>query len=192
MTNPHPKFSFDTVFDDAGDIAYSPPAAKRVYLSEEVETLRARALAEGERSVVARAEQEAAASLAEIAAATRSALDVLARLAHEHRTACAALSLAAARTIAGAALDLFPEAPAAAALEALAREIEATPRLIVRAAPALVERLRAMGHEVRELDLASGVHAIERVCRDAGARLLRHCVWIGAADPRREGQAAGR
>ena len=60
------------------------------------------------------------------------------------------------------------------------------------AAPALVERLRAMGHEVRELDLASGVHAIERVCRDAGARLLRHCVWIGAADPRREGQAAGR
>ena len=60
------------------------------------------------------------------------------------------------------------------------------------AAPALVERLRAMGHEVRELDLASGVHAIERVCRTPGARLLRHCVWVGAADPRREGQAAGR
>jgi flagellar assembly protein FliH len=36
----------------------------------------------------------------------------------------------------------LPEAPAAAALQALAHEIEATPRLIVRAAPDLVERLQ--------------------------------------------------
>jgi flagellar assembly protein FliH len=41
----------------------------------------------------------------------------------------------AARKIADAALDQAPEAPAQAALEALALEIEAAPRLLVYAAP---------------------------------------------------------
>jgi gamma-glutamyltranspeptidase/glutathione hydrolase len=46
---------------------------------------------------------------------------------------------------------------------------------------ATVEALRARGHEVREVDLTSGVHAVHRT----GARLQ------GGADPRREGVAAG-
>jgi flagellar assembly protein FliH len=78
-----------------------------------------------------------------MSAATGEALGDLSRLAHQHRTACAELALAAGRAIAGAALDAFPEAPAAAALETLAHEIDATPRLIVRAAPELVARLQA-------------------------------------------------
>ena len=64
--------------------------------------------------------QTAAGALAEIARATSAALGALAQVAHEHRTACAELALACARTIAGAALTRFPEAPAQAALAALA------------------------------------------------------------------------
>ena len=143
MTTSHQRFSFDTEFDGDGGIAYQPPAAKRVYLPDEVEQIRARAFDEGERSATVRAEEAVAAALAEIAEAGRSALGRLSQLAHEHRTACAELALAAARVIASAALDGLPEAPAAAALEALAHEIEATPRLIVRAAPSLVSRLQA-------------------------------------------------
>ena len=71
------------------------------------------------------------------------ALGALVKVAHEHRTACAELALASARAIAGAALERFPEAPAQAALAALTREIEATPRLLARAAPEQVERLQA-------------------------------------------------
>ncbi|MBE0622066.1 MAG: gamma-glutamyltransferase [Burkholderiales bacterium] len=41
--------------------------------------------------------------------------------------------------------------------------------------------LRAMGHEVRMIDMTSGVHAIQRT-RDG---------WRGGADPRREGVAMG-
>ena len=143
MTLSHQRFGFDTEFDGEGAIAYAPPVVKRVFTPDEVERIRGQAFAEGERSTVALAEGTLAAALAEIADASRAALERLAHLAHEHRVACAELALAAARVIAGAALDRLPEAPAAAALEALAHEIEATPRLVVRAAPEMIARLQS-------------------------------------------------
>jgi len=51
-----------------------------------------------------------------------------------------------------------------------------------RAPAALVEELKARGHEVRLAPLMSGVHAIERV---PGG-------WRGGADPRREGAVRGK
>jgi flagellar assembly protein FliH len=143
MTTPHRKFGFDTVFDAAGDVAYAPPQQKRVFTAAEVEQIRAQSYAEGERSAVVRAEEAQAAALREIGQATRAALGALAEAAHNHRVGSAELALAAAKVIAGAALDQFPEAPAAAALQALTREVEATPRLLVRTSPELVERTQA-------------------------------------------------
>ena len=46
----------------------------------------------------------------------------------------------------------------------------------------LIGPLKALGHEVRVIDMTSGVHGIMR--RENG--------WIGGADPRREGIARGR
>jgi flagellar assembly protein FliH len=143
MITGHPKFAFDTVFDDAGDIASAPVKAKRTYTPEEVQAERSQAFAEGERSVVARAEQAAAAALAEIAVHAKAALPALTNLVHEHRSSSAELALACAKAIAGAALDQFPAAPVTAALEGLAREIESQPRLIVRVNPDLAERTQA-------------------------------------------------
>ena len=140
----HQRFGFDTVFDDAGDItAQAPPRPKRSYTPEEVQAERAQAFAEGERSVVARAEQAAAAALADIAGTVRAALPALTALAHEHRKASAELALACGRAIAGAALEQFPEAPVAAALASLAREIESQPKLVVRVNGEMVDRCRA-------------------------------------------------
>ena len=134
-------FTFDTVFDGANVI--SAPRPKRAFTPEEVEAVRAEAYAEGERSAVAEAENVAAAALQQVEAMTRQALSILTRIAHEHRTASAELALVAARKIAGAALDAFPQAPAAAALEALARDLESTPRLIVHAKASDEARLAA-------------------------------------------------
>jgi flagellar assembly protein FliH len=143
MNTPHQRYAFDTVFDDAGDItAQAPPRPKRGYTPEEVQAERAQAFAEGERSVVARAEQAAAAALADIAQTVKSALPALTKLVHEHRGASTELALACGRAIAGAALEQFPEAPVTAALESLAREIESQPRLIVRVNGELVDRSR--------------------------------------------------
>jgi flagellar assembly protein FliH len=140
---PHKKFGFDTVFDAAGGVASAPPERKRVFTAAEVEQLRAQSYAEGERSATVRAEEAQAAALGEIARAARAALGALAEAAHTHRVGSAELALATAKVIAGAALEEFPEAPATAALQALAREIETTPRLLVRAAPDMVERTQA-------------------------------------------------
>jgi flagellar assembly protein FliH len=143
-------FAFDTVFDDAGSIAYQPPVRRKHYTAEEVEAARVAGFAEGERSAVAEAEGRAADALADIARATRAALAALQGVAHGHRVDSANLALAAARRIADAALDRFPEAPLAAALEALARELTAEPRLIVRVAPDLQERMQLVLNHTAE------------------------------------------
>ena len=143
MSDTHRKFTFDTVFDQAGDIAFAPAPVKRSYTPEEVEKIRKDAFGEGERSASAKAEEAAAAALAQIGAAAKLAMNALAEVAHGHRIACAELALGVGRAIAGAALQAFPEAPAQAALAALSREVESAPKLMVRAPEALVERLQA-------------------------------------------------
>lgn len=139
----HQKFAFDTVFDDAGAVAFAPLRAKRSYSPEEVEQIRRDAFAEGERSAVAVAQAQVAAALSQIATDAQGALGALTRVAHDHRVHAAELSLAAARKIADSALDRFPQAPVAAAMVELAREIEAQPRLMVRVAPDVVEAVQA-------------------------------------------------
>jgi len=158
MTTTHRKFTFDTVFNDTGGITSQPPPVKRVFLPDEVEKIRRDAYAEGERSSVVRHEEAQTAALNEISAAVRAAFGALAKVAHDHRTSSADLALAAAKTIAGAALEHFPEAPAAAALQALAREVEATPRLTVRAAPDMVGRVQvALDRVAQSLGLSAQI-----------------------------------
>lgn len=161
MTQPaHRPFAFDTVFDDAGSIAYQPPVRRKHYTAEEVEEARAAGFAEGERSAVAQAEGVAAAALTDIAHATRIALSALQGVAHGHRVGSAELALVAARKIADAALARFPDAPVAAALEALGRDLEAQPRLTVRCAPDLQERVQlALNHTAEAIGFAGQILA---------------------------------
>lgn len=148
---PHQRFTFDTVFDNDGGMVM-PVRTKKSYTPEEVEQIRAEAFAEGERSVAAQAEMAFAAALQDVARSAEMALPALARVAHDHRTNSAELALAVGRKIADAALSQFPEAPVAAALTELAREVEAAPRLTVRAAPDLVGRVQSALN-----DIASGI-----------------------------------
>jgi flagellar assembly protein FliH len=139
-STPRP-FTFDTVFD--GDRVIAPPKPKRAFTPEEVDAVRAQAFAEGQRSVAAQAEAQMAQALNDATRAIHAAFAHLSEIAHAHRTDSARLALACARKIADAALDHFPEQPALAALDALGRELDAQPRLLVRAAGCDVERLRS-------------------------------------------------
>jgi flagellar assembly protein FliH len=136
------KFGFDTEFDARGGVAYAAPRPKRLFPADEVEQIRAAAYAEGERAALASVAAQEAGALAQIAEACRQALPRLAEVAHEHRLGSADLSLACARAIADAALARFPEEVVRAALESLAREIDAQPRLVVTAEPALAQALQ--------------------------------------------------
>src|SRR5687767_2727920 len=147
MSEAHTKFSFDTEFDSKGGVAFQAHRAKRLFPLEEVEQIREAARADGERSALAGIAAQQATALAQIAAACNQALPRLAEVAHEHRQGSAALALACAKQIADAALEKFPTAPVQAALEVLAREIDAQPRLVVSADPQLADALRGVLEE---------------------------------------------
>lgn len=144
---PHAKFGFDTVFDHSGEVTFAAPRPKRSYSADEVEAIGQAARAEGERAALAGVAARQAEAIAAILAACGQALPRLAEVAHSHRVGSAELALACARAIAAAALDKFPEAPVRAALEALAREIEAAPRLVVSADPEMAEGLQKVLEE---------------------------------------------
>jgi len=153
----HTPFGFDTVFDDAGAVAFQPPPRRTSYTGAEVEQIRATAYAEGERSAIARAEADAQ---ADIARAARAGLSALAGVAHEHRQQAAGLAMAVGRAIADAALARFPDAPVTAALEALAREVEAQPRLVIRVAAGLEDRVQAaLDHTADAIGFAGKITA---------------------------------
>jgi flagellar assembly protein FliH len=146
----HEKFLFGTVFDPAGEVVSTMPRPRRSYTADEVEAIRKAAEAAGETRALAGVANRQAEALAVIARATQQALPGLAGVAHSHRIGSAELALACARAIAGAALDKFPQAAVRAALEALAREIEAAPRLIVTGDADLVDGLQAVLEETAQ------------------------------------------
>jgi len=154
MTAAARPFSFDTEFDAGGAVvtttAFKP--MKRAYLPAEVEALVAQARVEAREAALAETEALRSMAISTIGQALASGLPALAEVAQAHREQSAALALAAGRVIAAAALDRFPQGPLQAAIETLAQEIDASPRLLVRAA-GLDEEARAL---------------ITRICADAG------------------------
>jgi len=146
----HEKFAFDTVFEATGEVLFAAPRPKRSYTADEVEQIRRAAEAAGEERALAVIANRQAEALAAIARAAQQALPGLAAVAHEHRVGSAELALTCARAIAAAALETFPQAPVRAALEALAREIEASPRLIVTGDAELIAGLQAVLEETAQ------------------------------------------
>jgi len=158
MSTPVPilsrPFVFDTEFDGMGDVvrASSFRPAKRSYLPAEVDALVAQARLEGRQAALAEADSIRSMALSTIGQALATGVPVLAEVARAHREQSADLALAAARVIASAALDRLPTGPLQAALESLAQEIDASPRLTIRSGT---------------LD-DTGRADIERLCAEAG------------------------
>jgi flagellar assembly protein FliH len=112
----------------------------------------AQARAEARDAALAESASVQAMALSTIAQSLAAAVPSLTQVAQAHREQSAGLALAAARVVAAAALDRFPTAPLQAALEALAQEIDASPRLVIR---------------IGDLDDANRAR-VERTCADAG------------------------
>jgi flagellar assembly protein FliH len=185
MTGSAPrKFEFDTVFGDTGVVVSTPPRPKRMFTADEVEQIRAAAHAEGERSALAVSEAQTAAALSEVGRHCGAALAALAKVAHDHRVCSAELALAAARKIADSALERFPEAPVAAAMTELAREIEAAPKLVVRVAPDLVEPVQAaLERAAQAIGYAGAIVAIANAEAPPAAFMLDWGEGRAAFDP---------
>ena len=153
MTHARP-FAFETEFSDTGAVvtASSFRPIKRAYAPAEVEALIAQTRLEAREAALAEAESMRAMALSTIAQALAQAMPALQGVAQAHREQSAELALSTGRVIAGAAMERFPLGPLKTALEALAQEIEASPRLVVQAS--------GLDGETR--------HAVESLCADAG------------------------
>lgn len=147
-------FAFDTEFDASGVVvtssAFQP--TKRAYLPAEVEALVAQAAADARQAALNESAGMQAMALASVGQAVADAVTALTAVAQAHREQSVAVALSAARVVAAAALDRFPAGPLNAALESMCQEIDASPRLVIRAG-GLDEATRA---------------ELERVCADAG------------------------
>lgn len=161
----HQKFCFDLSFDGTDDVAAAARPRKALYSAAEVDKIRAEALEDGRRAALEAQEGERLTLTREIGQSVRQAVEHLTEVAANHRAGLAELALTAARKIAGAALDRFPEAPARAAFDALLTEVEAQPRLMVRASEAAVARVEAALCEAAE---AAGYAGLTVVRADPG------------------------
>jgi len=147
------KFAFDTEFAPDGAILSDAP---KKLSPEEIAAECAAAYARGKQDALAQAEREAAAALESLAGAASA---ILTRLDAESRTMreeAARVALAAARKIAGAALDSFGHERIAQAVEAAMDALRHQPRLLVKLAPDAVETLKPRIAEMCEQHAYAG------------------------------------
>ena len=138
MTEPavHRPYGFETEFDEAGTVVSASGfrPTKRSYAPSEVEALLAQARLDAREAALAEVGSLQAMAVTAIGEAIASGAPALTQLIQLHREQASHLALSAARVVAAAALDRFPDGPLQAALEALGQEIDATPRLVIRSA----------------------------------------------------------
>ena len=133
------KFAFDTEFAPDGAILSDAP--KRL-TPEEIAAECAAAYERGKQDALAQAERQAAAALEALAGAASAVLTRLDAESRSMRAEAASVALAAARKIAGAALDGFAGERVNAAIESAMDALRHQPRLLVKLAPEAVEQLK--------------------------------------------------
>ena len=148
------KYAFETEFGPDGAIVKD--AAPKL-TPEEIEAERAAAYERGKQDAVAQAERQAAAALQALADAASAVLTRLDAESQSMRAEAAHVAIAAARKIAGAALDAFGEERAAAAIEAAMDALRHQPRLVVKLSPDVAENLKPRIAEMCETHAYAGV-----------------------------------
>ena len=131
------KFDFDTEFDHNGEILREGESYKRFFTQDDVDAARMWGVEEGREME----EGRCAENLQAIASQMQL---ILARLAHESdalRQESASLAIAAARKIAGHALNQYPLDTIEEVAREAVQDLRNEPRLSVRCAPDLVESL---------------------------------------------------
>lgn len=163
-------FSFDTEFAPDGTIVREGGRPRTLFTANEVEAARSEAYAAGKQDALAQAEKRAAEALNSLARQVERLLSAYDAEARTLRTEAAALALAAARKVAGEALDRFGAERAEAAVAEAMDALRHGPRLIVR----LPEAMAGL--------LAPRLEAAAARAGFAGALLVRGEPGLAAGD----------
>lgn len=141
------KFTFDTDFDDrAAEVAEA--RARKTLSTEEIETLKRDAREEGRKQADILATQAVAASIGQVAAAMLAAIEAMDGEVERLRAEAAGLALAAAKKLAGAALNHAPEAEIAEALNVALHQAIGEARVVVKTPPALAKAIESRAVEI--------------------------------------------
>jgi flagellar assembly protein FliH len=136
------RFDFDTIFDEDGAILQEGSARRAAFTEADLENARKQGFEAGRKSETARAEAASAAALAEIARAAQLSLAQWTSERAGMQAEAAALALAAAKKMAGLALERLGEDRVAALFEDVLEHMRHPPRLVLRVAPAHADSLR--------------------------------------------------
>jgi flagellar assembly protein FliH len=139
------KFKFDTEFRDDGDhVSMAARARLKKSLSQdEIDQMCAKARAEGMKAGEARALEAVAQGTRDVAAILRQALERTHDDIERVREEAAMIAFAAARKLAPMALDALPASDVELALREAIHQAIGEPRIVLRAAPRVIEALNA-------------------------------------------------
>jgi flagellar assembly protein FliH len=146
-------FKFDTEFSDSGDrVSLAARArAKKTLTADEIDQMCAKARSEGMKAGEARALEGVAQGTRDVASVLREALSRTHNDIEQVRMEAAQIAFAAARKLAPMALDALPAADVERAFREAIHQAIGEPRIVLRAAPrvieALGERLNEIAHE---------------------------------------------
>jgi flagellar assembly protein FliH len=147
------KYTFDVEFRDEGDLVSNAARArqKKPYTNAEIDALCAKAREQGMKAGQVRAQDAIAAGTNDVVATLRAVLESSHRDIETLRADATAIAVVAAKKLAHAALAALPEVEVEAALRDAMHQAIGEPRVLLRAAPAVVEainsRLTEIAHE---------------------------------------------
>jgi flagellar assembly protein FliH len=172
------KFTFDTHFDGADPRnTKADSRSRRSYSAEEIESLRHEAREDGRKDGDVRASHAIAASLGQVAAAVHAAIEAMDEEVERIRTEAAGLALAAAKKLATAALASAPDAEIAEALRIALHQAVGEPRILVKTAPLLADKIQERANEIAQAEGYDG--RIQFVSDEALADADCRIEWLG-------------
>ena len=138
------KYTFDIEFRPEGDLISNAARArqKKAYTTDEIDALSAKAREQGMKSGQVRAAEQQAAEVGKLVTALREVVTRSSRATEDVREEAAMIALAAARKLAGFALDALPSADVEEVLRHALHQALGEPRVVLHASPKVAEMLR--------------------------------------------------
>jgi flagellar assembly protein FliH len=139
-----PKFTFDTEFRADGDHVSNAARArqKKAYTVDEIDALAAKAREQGVKSGQVRALEAQAQEVARLVESLKSVVQRAGQATDDVREEASLLALAAAKKLAGAAVDALPAADVEEVLRHALHQALGEPRIVLHTSQAVAELLR--------------------------------------------------
>jgi flagellar assembly protein FliH len=138
------KYTFDIEFRPEGDLISNAARArqKKAYTTEEIDTLSSKAREQGMKSGQVRAAEQQTQEVSKLVMALRDVVARSSRATDDVREEAALIALAAARKLAGFAIDALPSADVEEVLRHALHQALGEPRVVLHTSPKVAEMLR--------------------------------------------------